>query len=158
MFDMTSRARWYSLGALFCAATLAVTACAHPQQAAPDDSAAPRHYDGSRDRHGGMRGGRHGDGMLRGLDLTQDQRAKITVIRDRYRLQADSMRLDGAPRDSTSRAAFRSMMTEQMSEIRAVLTPDQQQKLDDRIAKMREHRHMRGGNGAPPDSSGAPPA
>jgi Spy/CpxP family protein refolding chaperone len=158
MFDMTSRARRYSFGALFCAATMAVTACAHPQQAAPSDSGAPRQYDGPRGQRGGMRGGRNGDGMLRDLDLTQDQRAKIAVIRDRYKLQADSMRLNGAAHDSTSRTAFRSMMTQQMSDIRAVLNPDQQQKLDDRIAKMREHRHMHGGHGAPPDSSSAPPA
>lgn len=158
MFDMTSRARRYSLGALFCAATIAVTACAHSQQAAPDDSAAPRHSDGPRGQRNGMRGGRHGDRMLGGLDLTQDQRAQIAVIRDRYKLQADSLRLNGAGRDSASRAGFRSMMTQQMSEIRAVLNPDQQKKLDDRIAKMREHRHMHGGNGAPPDSSNAPPA
>lgn len=158
MFDMTSRARSYTLGALFCAATMAVTACAHPQQAAPADSSAPRQYDGPRGRHGGMRGGHRGGGMLDGLDLTQDQRAQIAVIRDRYKLQADSLRLNAGGRDSTSRAGFRSMMTQQMSDIRAVLNADQQKKLDDRLAQMREHHHMHGGNGALPDSSGTPPA
>jgi protein CpxP len=159
MLDIHSRARSYALGALFCAAAVTITACAHTQQAAPADSASPRQYDGGRGGRGGMRGGHHGDGMLGGLDLTKDQRSQITLIRDKYKLQADSMRANTSGRDSTGRAAFRSMMTQEMADIRAVLTPDQQKKFDDRMAKMREHRGMRGGHGASPDSSGgAPPS
>lgn len=154
MFDLTSRARAYTLGALFCAAAVTVTACTHAQQAAPADSASPRQYDGARGHHGGMRGG----GMLRGLDLTPDQRSKISAIRDRYKPQMDSLRAQASGRDSTTRAGFHTVMMQEMSEIRGVLTPDQQKKLDDRMAKMREHRHMHGGSGAPHDSADAPPA
>jgi hypothetical protein len=35
-----------------------------------------------------------------------------------------------------------------------VLNPDQQKKLDDRMAQMRDHRRMHDRNGSPPDSSG----
>lgn len=157
MFDIHSRARSYTLGALLCAAAVTVTACAHTQQAAPADSASPRQYGGPRGGHDGMRGGQHGDRMLGGLDLTKDQRSQITLIRDRYKLQADSMRANTSGRDSTSRAAFRTMMTQQMSDIRAVLNPDQQKKFDDRMAQMRDHRRMHDRNGSPPDSSGGPP-
>jgi Spy/CpxP family protein refolding chaperone len=107
-----------------------------------------------------MRGGRHGDMMMGNLDLTKDQRAKIQLIRDRYKLQADSMRLGSSNtsgRDSTSRAAFRTMMTQEMGEIRGVLTPDQQKKFDDRMAKMREHRRTHDGNGASSDSTSTSP-
>jgi periplasmic protein CpxP/Spy len=166
MFHSTSRARRYSLGSLLCVAAATVTACAHSQQAPPPDSASPRaqgDYQGSQMRH---RGGARGDRMLEGLNLTKDQRDQITLIRDRYKLQADSMRM-GAPRDSTNRSAFRSLMTQEMREIRAVLTPDQQKQFDDRMAKMRERREQNGGRGdydhrgdhdAPPrDSSGDNP-
>lgn len=157
MFDIHTRVRIYTLGALLCAVAVSVTACAHTQQAPPADSASPRQYGG----HGGMRGmrgGQHGGMMMGGLDLTKDQRAQIQLIRDRYKLQADSMRLNSSGRDSTGRAAFRTMMTQEMGEIRGVLTPDQQKKFDDRMAKMREHRRMHDGNGAPSDSSKSPPA
>jgi Spy/CpxP family protein refolding chaperone len=157
MFDIHSRARSYTLGALLCAAAVTVTACAHTQQAAPADSASPRQYGGPHGGHGGMRDGQHGGRMLGGLDLTKDQRSQITLIRDRYKLQTDSMRTNTSGRDSTNRAAFRTMMTQEMSDIRAVLSPDQQKKFDDRMAQMRDHRRMHHQNGSPPDSSGGPP-
>lgn len=153
MFDMTSRARGYTLSAFLCAAAVAVTACSHAQQPAPNDSS-PRQYNGMRGQRGGMRG----DGMFRGLDLTQDQRTKISAIRERYKPQMDSIRAQTSARDSTTRAAFRTVMTQEMGDIRGVLTADQQKKLDDRMAKMREHRHMHDGHGAPRDSTSAPPA
>jgi Spy/CpxP family protein refolding chaperone len=168
MFHSISRARRYTLGTLFCVAAASVTACAHSQQAPPADSASPRTRDdgqGSQMRH---RSGHRGDRMLEGLDLTKDQRDQINVIRDRYKLQADSMRMGGAAHDSTSRSAFRSLMMQEMSEIRGVLTPDQQKQFDDKMAQMRERRQQNGHgdydhrgdhDGPAPDSSGnAPPA
>ena len=86
MFHSISRARRYTLGTLVCVAAATVTACAHSQQTPPADSASPRAQDdgqGSRMRH---RGEQRGDRMLEGLNLTQDQRDQIRVIRDRYRL------------------------------------------------------------------------
>lgn len=169
MFHSNSRARRYTLGTLLCVAGATMTACAHSQQAPPADSASPRaqgDWQGSRMRH---RGGSRGDRMLEGLDLTKDQRDQINLIRDRYKLQADSMRMGGMAHDSTSRSAFRSLMMQQMREIRGVLTPDQQQKFDDRMAKMRERHGQNGQRGdynhgddhdgppPPPDNSGNPP-
>lgn len=166
MFHSTSRARRYTLGTLLCVAAATVTACAHSQQTPPPDSASPRaqdHYQGSR-MH--QRGGPRGERMLEGLNLSKDQRDQINLIRDRYKLQADSMRM-GAPRDSTSRSAFRSLMMQEMREIRGVLTPDQQKQFDDRMAKMRERREQHGSHGdydhrgdrnaPPPDDSGNNP-
>jgi Spy/CpxP family protein refolding chaperone len=169
MLDSNSRARRYTLGTLLCVAAATVTACAHSQQTPPADSASPRGqggWDGSRMRH---RSGGHGDRMLEGLNLTKDQRDRINLIRDRYKLQADSMRMGGAAHDSMTRSAFRSLMTQEMSEIRSVLTPDQQKQLDDRMAKMRERHQKNGGRDdhddrdghdgppPPPDNSGNPP-
>jgi Spy/CpxP family protein refolding chaperone len=167
MFHSISRARRYTLGTLVCVAAATVTACAHSQQSPPADSASPRAQNdgqGSRMRHHGPRG----DRMLEGLNLTQDQRDQIKVIRDRYKLQADSMRMSGAAHDSTSRSEFRSMMMQEMREIRGVLTPDQQQQFDDKMAQMRERRRQNGQrgdydrhgdhDGPPSDSTGSPPS
>ena len=168
MFHSISRARRYSLGTLFCVAAATLTACAHSQQTPPADSASPSVQNdgqGARMRH---RGGAPGDRMLEGLNLTQDQRDQIKVIRDRYKLQADSLRMGGAAHDSSSRAEFRSLMMQQMREIRGVLTPDQQKQFDDKMAQMRERRRQNGQhgdydhrgdhNGPPADSTGSPPA
>jgi Spy/CpxP family protein refolding chaperone len=102
--------------------------------------------------------------MLKDLNLTKDQQAQVQLIRDRYRLKADSLRLGGAaPHDSTSRAAFRAVMTQEMSDIRAVLNPDQQKQFDDKMAKMKERRAQHGGHdghdGPPPPAgqNGNPP-
>ncbi len=164
MFDLNSRARHATLGALLCAAAATLAACAHTQQAPPSDSAAPRGRaqsqndgDGSRMRHGG---GRRGDMMLRDLNLTKEQHDQVRAIRDRYRQQAESLRKNGAGRDSTSREQFRSMMKQEMSDIRAVLTPDQQKKFDDKMAKMKERREHHDANGDHdgPGDHDAPPA
>jgi Spy/CpxP family protein refolding chaperone len=164
MFDSNSRARHYTLGALICVAAATLSACAHSQQATPADSASPR-AQGSWGGSGGQhmrRGGPRGDQMLKDLNLTKDQQAQVQLIRDRYRLKADSLRVGGAAPDSTSRAAFRSMMMQEMSEIRAVLTPDQQKQFDDKMAKMKERRAQHGGKDGhdgppPPDNQGSTP-
>ena len=169
MFHSISRARRYTLGTLVCVAAATLTSCAHSQQTPPADSAAPRAQDDAQGSRMRYRGGPRGDRMLEGLNLTQDQRDQINVIRDRYRLQADSMRMGGAAHDSTSRSAFRSLMMQEMQEIRGVLTPDQQKQFDDRMAQMRERRRQHGQrgdydrhgdrDGPPADSTGsAPPA
>ena len=164
MFDLNSRARHATLGALLCVAASTLAACAHTQQAPPSDSASPRGQgqwqhdgDGSRMRHGG---GRHGDMMPKDLNLTKEQHEQVRAIHDRYRTQAESLRKNGAGRDSTSREQFRSMMKQEMSDIRAVLTPDQQKQFDDKRAKMKErheHHDDHGGQDGPGNHDGPPP-
>jgi protein CpxP len=162
MFDLNSRARHFTLGAIVCAAAVLVSACAHTQQTPPSDSASPRSQgggsgrggDGSHMRHGG---GPRGDAMLAGLNLTKDQHSQVTLIHDRYRLKADSLRMGNTAHDSTGRAQFRSMMSQEMGEIRAVLTPDQQKQFDDKMAKMKERHEQHDGHGSPNGHDGPPP-
>ncbi|MEP7087603.1 MAG: hypothetical protein ABI884_09725 [Gemmatimonadota bacterium] len=159
MFDLNSRARHITLGALVCAAVAITSACAHTQQTPPCDSASPRAQgdwhrgggDGSHMRHHGRR---NGDLMLKDLDLNNHQQSQVMLIRDRYRLKADSLRMGSAAHDSTSRAQFRTVMTQEMGEIRAVLTPDQQKKFDDRMATMKERREQHGDRGGPAGHDG----
>ncbi|MBK5189425.1 MAG: hypothetical protein JJD97_14370 [Gemmatimonadaceae bacterium] len=167
MFDLNSRARHLTLGALVCVAAVTVAACAHTQQASPADSASPRgrgDWQGSHMRH---RSGPRGDRMFAGMNLTKDQHAQIALIHDRYRLKADSMRAGGMAHDSTARAAHRAVMMQEMSEIRSVLNPDQQKQFDEKVAKMRERHEQHGDrdghgdhdghDGPPPDNSGGNP-
>jgi protein CpxP len=166
MFDSNSRARHHMLGALVCAATALTSACAHTQQTPLPDSPSPRadgNWRGGDGQHMRHRGGPRGDRMLKDLNLTKDQQSQVQLIRDRYRLKADSLRTGGATHDSTSRAAFRSLMTQEMGEIRALLTPDQQKQFDDKMARMKERRAQHDdrdghdGPPPPPDGSSGPP-
>ncbi len=162
MFHLNSRARQITLGALVCAAATVVSASAHAQQTPPSDSASPRgdwHHgggDGSRMRHGGAP---HHDGMLKDLDLSKAQQSQVKLIHDRYRMKADSLRTRNTAHDSSTRAQFHAVMTQEMGEIRAVLTPDQQKKFDDKMAMMKERHEQHRDHGAPggPDGHDGPP-
>lgn len=83
---------------------------------------------------GGPAATRHHDrgAMFRDLNLTPDQTAKIKAIRERYRAKNENV---------TDRTQRRANMKAQRDEIMAVLTPDQRQKLQQRIAQMRARRH-----------------
>ena len=102
----------------------------------------------------GMRGrGMRGEGrermeamMFNGITLTDAQKAQIDSIRARHR--ADAQGLD--PRNNPDdRQKMMQSMQAQMSEIRAVLTPEQQAVFDQNMQQMRDRRAQRMG-GAPP--------
>lgn len=57
------------------------------------------------------------DKMMRGLDLSPEQKAQVTELRETHRAQMEPIR------------------TQHMNEIRALLTPEQQVKFDKRQAK-----------------------
>ena len=111
------------------------------------------------DTVGGRRGGPGDRGMGRrmdemlfsGITLTADQRAQIDSIRAKYRAQNQGL----DPRNNEAdRETMRQRMQSQMSEVRAVLTSDQQAVFDKNVADMRSR--MRGGPDGPPPA-GAPP-
>ena len=138
-----------------------LVACA--QKPAPTTTPAPAQTDvapggGMNDGMGGRRGG-PGGGMGRrmdemlfsGITLTTDQRARIDSIRATYRAQNEGLDPRNNPAD---RDTMRQRMQAQMTEIRAVLTTDQQAVFDRNVADMRSR--MRGGADGPPPG-GAPP-
>ena len=102
----------------------------------------------------GMRGeGRRGMGgermqamLFNGITLTAAQQSQVDSIRARHR--ADAQGLD--PRNNPDdRQKMMQSMQAQMSEIRAVLTADQQVVFDQNVQQMRDRRGQRGG-GVPP--------
>jgi Spy/CpxP family protein refolding chaperone len=66
--------------------------------------------------------------LFRDLNLTPDQTAKIKAIRERYRAKNQNL---------TDRAQRRANMKAQRDEIMTVLTPEQRQKLQQRISQLR---------------------
>ena len=112
-------------------------------------------------RAGGEFRGRRGPGRGFGADLnlTDAQKTQIKAIRDKYKTQFQALREQRKPlidaaraaRQKGDTAAFRSNMqkareldqplrTQEMNEIRNVLTPDQRAKFDARQKEMADRR------------------
>lgn len=114
--------------------------------------------------NGGMNGtnggrGMRGDGqrmeqmLFNGITLSSAQQAQIDSIRARHR--GDMQGLD--PRNNADdRQKMMQARQAQMSEIRAVLTSDQQAIFDQNVQQMRERR-AQGGMGGQGNGGGAPP-
>lgn len=154
--------RTLALGALMLVGAAGVAAA--QSTAAPQtrpDSGTYRHGP----RAGGEFRGRRGPGreFMADLNLTEAQKTQIKAIRDRYKPQREALRTQEKPlidaaraaRQKGDTAAFRSNMqkarelgqslrTQEMNEIRNVLTPEQRAKLD---ARKKEHADRRGKGG-----------
>jgi Spy/CpxP family protein refolding chaperone len=131
----------------------------------------------------GPGGGREGRGFGRDLNLTDAQKTQMKAIRQKYQPQNQALRDRAKPfmeaartaRQKGDSVAFRSNMekarqvmqsgqsvhTQEMAEIRAILTPDQQAKFDAQ-QKASAERRAKGGKGGEKGwgrkRSGAPPA
>ena len=99
-----------------------------------------------------------GQGLLTGITLTAAQQKRVDSawaanqpMRDKMRAQMQS----GERPDSAQRAAMRSMRERSATEMRAMLTPDQQKVFDQNLSEMRARMQdtgagMGGGQGAAP--------
>lgn len=96
-------------------------------------------------------GGRMARAMFRGVELTDQQQARVRAIREKYQPQRrelwKSARANGERRqrpDSATMAQFRSLSEREHAEIRAVLAPAQQPTFDENVSRMQKHgREMR---------------
>jgi Spy/CpxP family protein refolding chaperone len=91
--------------------------------------------------------------LLRGIELSSDQRQRVDSIRAQFRDQMRALWSDGSDREP-SRAKMHDLMEQQTSDIRAVLTPDQQKVFDQNVEQMRAHMRDRAEGSDHP----APPA
>src|SRR5688500_16645801 len=107
-------------------------------------------------------------GLFRGIELTQAQRDEMKTVNEKYRPQFQTLRESLKPdlkaahearqRDDTvaARAAWertnagrermRALMEQQHKEVRALLTPEQQQSFDRNAQQMRERMQKRAGS------------
>ncbi len=86
--------------------------------------------------------GRRMQVLLNNITLTPAQQAKVDSIQAHYRAQMPSF-TPGTPPDSATREQVRGRFRQELDDIRAVLTADQQKVFDKNLAEMRQGR--RGG-------------
>ncbi len=84
------------------------------------------------------------DHMSKMLSLTDDQKAKIKPILDNSQQEMKQLRSDTSIQPQDRRAKAEQIHKQTMDEVRAVLTPDQQKKLDEMQQKRMARR---GGHG-----------
>jgi Spy/CpxP family protein refolding chaperone len=113
-------------------------------------------------RHAVERGGRVGDGLLRGITLSDAEKARVEAIHTRYVAEAKPLRDSLRPalqklraarqaRDSAAvrvalekarveREKFRTVMERQRAEIRSALTPENQKSFDANAKTLEQRR------------------
>ena len=101
---------------------------------------------GQRPARGAMRQGDQGMhmGLLRGIDLTDAQKAQLETLREQQRTEMQALRAkwDGRP-DSTQRGELRALTLRHRQQVRAVLTPAQQATFDANVAQARDRMEDR---------------
>jgi Spy/CpxP family protein refolding chaperone len=97
-------------------------------------------------RQGGM-----GGWLLKDINLTDAQKEKVKVIREKYLPQQLELRkavqATGTPPDEATRAKMMKLQQDQADEIRAILTPDQQKTFDHNLHELKERMERGRGEG-----------
>lgn len=93
----------------------------------------------------GMRGG--GMRMMKELNLTDAQKAKLKPIMEAQRDQMKAMREDTTLDGKAKKAKMKAMRASMEKQVNAILTPDQQKKMADMKAKMKAERAAAGKDG-----------
>jgi Spy/CpxP family protein refolding chaperone len=87
------------------------------------------------------RGERMGGMLLKDINLTDAQKAQVKTIRDKYVPQLQELRkasqATGGPPDEATRTKMMDIQTKQTTEIRAILTADQQATFDKNLAELK---------------------
>ena len=163
-----SSVRTLALGALMLVGVAGIAAA--QSNAAPQSRSDSGSY--RRGPHAGQMQGRRGPGrgeFGRDLNLTDAQKAQVKAIREKYQPQNEALRTQAKPfmdaaraaRQKGDTAAARSNMlkarqvmqggqsihTQEMTEVRGILTPDQRAKFDARQKTMSERRAKGGRKG-----------
>ena len=121
---------------------------------APPQGQMGEHHD-----HMGRMGGpisaqQHLDHLSQMLSLTDDQKAKIKPILEDINTQSESLRKDTSLSPQDRHTKMRDLHEKSMTQIRGLLTPDQQAKLD----SMKQHEGMGHGKGMSHDHIKGPKA
>lgn len=126
-------------------ATLAFALCAGMTSvAAAQGQPEGQKGQGEMRRGGGDRAG----WLLKDITLTDSQKDQIKTIREKYVPKQLELRkavqATGGPPDEATRAKMTELQTQQATEIRAVLTADQQVQFDKNVAEMKARMSTRG--------------
>ena len=153
----------------FVVASVMTASVAQAQQVAPAATAGPHTM-----RHGMGMGRGHGGrgGLMHGIKLSDTEKSKLKVIREKYKAEAKPLRESMKPAmqdaraarqkgdTAAARAAFdrskadrekaRSLMEQERNEIRGALSADNQKQFDANVAQMKQKRdewEKKGGKG-----------
>ncbi len=180
-----SRTYMIALAVALCAGAAATTHAQSERSAAKSDTTAiTRRHDRRPMRRGAMQRGAMQRGeraLFRGIDLSSAQKSRLDSIRSKYRSESRSLREQMGPDMKSARAARQSgdsakiaaarqsmsasrekmvaLRKQEMTEMRGVLTPEQQSAFDRNVNDMQSRmRHARGARrGARADSGAAAP-
>jgi protein CpxP len=97
----------------------------------------------------GRHGGKHGDHfarMAKKLNLTQEQQDKLKPIFEKQREQARAIKSDASLTPDQKKEKFQALRQDSMSQVNAILTPEQQQQMAQMRAK---HHHGNKGENQP---------
>jgi len=130
-----------TLSALALAVAVALPATSRAQQASPDSTPTPSTTTAARHRH------HFGRRLFHGVNLTAAEKTQIRAIHKKYETQIKTARQSG------DKGTIRTLRTQQLDEMRGVLTPDQQTTFDTNRAALRAKRPS-----AAPASPAAPPS
>jgi Spy/CpxP family protein refolding chaperone len=124
-------------------ATLAAALCVGMTSIAAAQSTEPTPQGQGEGRRGGGMGGM----LLKDITLTDAQKAQVKTIREKYLPQQLELRKSaqavGGPPDEATRTRMIDLQTRQATEIRAVLTADQQTQFDKNLAEMKARMDAR---------------
>jgi Spy/CpxP family protein refolding chaperone len=100
-----------------------------PQQQAPDNAPADAR---------GMRG----HGMMKSLNLSDDQKAQMKKIHEDARSQVEAVRADSSLSEADRQAKIHAIHRSTMRQVRGVLTPEQRQQLREQMRERRQQRQQ----------------
>ena len=167
-----TRLRSALLGVAIFAGTATVAAAQSTAPATQPPTAGQRAGRGERgERQQGMhdgkhrRGGRGARALFRGVQLTNAQKQQVKAIHARYKPQLEALRESMKPalqdaraarqkgdtaaakaafaRTAGDRAKARAILEQEAKDVRAILTPEQQGKFDQNVARMRDRASKR---------------
>jgi Spy/CpxP family protein refolding chaperone len=85
---------------------------------------------------------------MRGIELTDAQKTQLQTLRTKQREERQALvkqiRADGQRPDSAERAQVRQLAERQRTQVRALLTPAQQQQFDKNLAERKQRGEERG--------------
>ena len=124
-------------------ATLAIALCAGMTSVAAAQGQ-PENQQGQGEMR---RGGGMGGMLLKDITLTDAQKDQVKTIREKYLPQQMELRKQaqavGGPPDEATRNKMMDLQTQQATDIRAILTADQQKVFDKNLAEMKERMAAR---------------
>lgn len=144
---------------MLCGAGLVVSAAVAQQDAAPPPPADAQQQ-GPPMGMGGpgrMDPAQHMAMMQKRLGLSDDQMTQVKAIFADGKTKMDALRANASLAPADRRTQAMAVREEQMTKVRAVLTPEQQTKFDAMQARMQERRGQ-GMMGGPPAPPATPPA